>query len=230
MIFVRYVDEYIRTKVDKNRQLHAYETAKELWDFLEALDSRGLLRPSLRGEKGEGTRTNYIRVEMNADRILASFSKFYDMYIDDKKRKEFFKLAGGFGFTGEDLVHLLHSQLMFIFLLNTEMFKNWLTFVLKGIKPRTTLGQLFRKLIEQTQETGEALRVAKHLDIDLRNSLAHFMFREDKSTIYYYDFMKDGKHWILKEQEIENFDLFDKMREHNLLRTLFALVITDWYA
>ncbi len=42
-------------------------------------------------------------VEKNADRILASFNKFYDVYMDEKKRKKFFELTRGFGFTEEDL-------------------------------------------------------------------------------------------------------------------------------
>lgn len=236
---MRYVEEYIQNTVNKRSQLHAYEIAEELWDLLKALDMKGNLRDELRGTKEEEKREDYVRIARNSDRILASFNKFYDMYMDQEKREKFFKLTREFGFTDEDLSHLLHAQLMFVFLLNTEIFKNFLTFILNDVNPKTTLGNLFRaegkkdnlgKLVKLTQETGEALNIAKRLDINLRNSLAHFMFREDGRTIYYYDHQKkDGKYWVLKEQKIDSTDLFKKMQEHNLLRTILGIMIADWY-
>jgi len=230
MIFMRRVDEFIQNKVGKKSQLHAYEIAEELWNFLKALDKKGQLRLRLRGTREEGTREDYVRIEQNADRIHVSFNKFYDMYLNEKKRDKFFKLTREFGFTDEDLTHLLHTQLMFIFLLNTEMFKNFLTFILKDVDPKKPLGKLFKELVKLTQETGEAENIAKRLDIDLRNSLAHFTFREDGSIICCYDHeRKNEKYWILKERKIENIDLFNKMKEHNLLRTLLGMVIVDWY-
>jgi len=129
-------------------------------------------------------------------------------------------------------MHLLNVQLMFSFLCNTEMFKNYLMFILKNVSPQDTLGKLFKengKLSKQTLEKREAQKISKRLDIDLRNSLAHLMFREDGATIHYYNYIKRGNDVILHESEIKSTDLFIKNREQSLIRTILALVITDWY-
>lgn len=235
MIFMRYVDEYIQNSVRKEHKLQAYDISEELWDLLKALDKRNLVRQKLRGE-AEEKREEYVRIGRNSDRILASFNRFFDMYMDKEKRKKFFEMAKEFGFTDKDLSHLLHVQLIFMFLLNVEMFKNFLIFVLRDIKPTETLGSLFSTkrgklglLIRQTKDTGEAMKVAKRLDINLRNALAHFMFREDGRTIYYCEHKRKGKSWVLKEQKIDSTSLFKKMIEHNLLRTIMGIMIADWY-
>lgn len=167
MISMRYVDEYIQNSIRKEHKLQAYDISEELWDLLKALDKRNLLRKKLR-RAAEEMREEYVRIGKNSDRILASFNKFFDMYVDKDKRKRFFELAKEFGLTDKDLSHLLHVQLIFMFLLNVEMFKNFLIFVLRDIKPTETLGNLFmtkrRKLgllIRQTKDTGETLKVAK---------------------------------------------------------------------
>lgn len=236
MISMRYVEEYIQNIVSKRSQLHAYEIAKELWDLLKALDEKDHLRPELRGTKEEEKREEYVRIARNSDKILASFNKFHDMYVNREKREKFFELTKEFGFTDEDLSHLLHAQLVVMFLLNAEMFKNFLAFILRDVNPKKTLGNLFQTegknlglLIKVTQETGEASNIAKRLNINLRNSLAHFMFREDGRTIYYYTHQKKGKYWVLKEQKIDSTDLFNEMQEHNLLRTILGIMIADWY-
>ena len=199
---------------------------------MKALDEKGLLRTKLRGTTSEEKRETYVLIEKNADRILASFNKFYDMYINEKKRERFFELTREFGFTDEDLMHLLHVQLMFTFLLNMETFKDFLIFILKNVSPRSTLGELLGKegmLVKQTLGTGEAKKISERLDIELRNSLAHFTFREEEASIHCYDHKKRGNEWILKETEIESADLLRKTQEQSLLRAIFASVIADWY-
>lgn len=230
---MRNVDEYISNSVDKSSQPHAYEIAEELWDLLKALDQKGFVRTRLRGATREEKRETYALIQKNADRILEAFNKFYDMYMNEKKRERFFELTKEFGFTDEDLMHLLHVQLMFTFLLNTEMFKNFFTFILKNVKPTATLGNLFGKegtLAKQTLENGEARKISKRLDIELRNSLAHFTFREVGASIHCYEHMKRNSEWVLNEIEINSSDLFRKMQEQSLIRAIIASVIADWYA
>lgn len=53
------------------------------------------------------------------------------------------------------------------------------------------------------------------------------MFREDGRTIYHYEHERKGKSWVLKEQKIDSTSLFQKMVEHNLLRTLLGIMIGD---
>jgi hypothetical protein len=225
---MRYVDEYIQSNFPKSSQTQAYEIAEELWDLLKALDAKGCIRDKLSGTKRE----TFVMIERNGDGVLASINKLYEMYTKKERRERFFALTEEFGFSDEDLSHLLHVQMMFAFLLNMEMFKTLLTFVLKNVCPTKTLGTLFAKngiLVEKTLQNGEAQKISKRLDIDLRNSLAHFTFREEGETIYYYDHVKRGENWVLEESRIESADLFSKMREMSLLRTILALVITDWY-
>lgn len=77
MIFMRYVDEYIQSRVNKKSQLHAYEIAEELWDLLKALDKKGCLRDKLRGEREkklneksmqqlEGIPTGFLHLSINS--------------------------------------------------------------------------------------------------------------------------------------------------------------------
>lgn len=156
--------------------------------------------------------------------------------MNKEKRSRFFELTKEFGFTDEDLSHFLHTQLIVSFLLNIEMFKNFLTFILKDVPPMKTLGKLFKRersekgtLVKKTEETGETPKIANRLNINLRNSLAHFMFREDGRTIYYYNHQKWGNFWALKEQKIDSTDLLREMQETNLLRTLLGIMIVGWY-
>jgi hypothetical protein len=201
--------------------------------LLKILDEKGFLRENLRGTSSEEKREIYVLVEKNADRILASFNKFCDVYMDEKKRKRFFELTRDFGFTEEDLTHLLHTQLMFAFLLNTEAFKNFLTFILKKVSPKSTLGDLLGGnegiLVKQTRDNGEAEKISKRLDINLRNSLAHFTFREEEATICCYNHSKEGNEWSLKENKIKSSDLLQKTMETSLVRAILASVIADWY-
>jgi len=229
---MRNVDEYVQTSVNKSSQLHAYEIAEDLWDLLKALDEKGFLRAELKGKTTQEKRERYVSIQRNADRILTSVNRFYDMYMNKEKRERFFGLTGEFGFADEDLMHLLHAQIVFAFLLNMETFKNFLTFILKDVCPTKTLGNLFKEngtLVQLTLENGEAKRISRRLDIDLRNSLAHFTFREEGATIYYYDHIKRESEWVLKENKIESADLFKKMQEQSLIRAILGSLIADWY-
>jgi len=58
-----------------------------------------------------------------------------------------------------------------------KTFKNFIVLILEDSSSNHTLGSLFGKkglVIEKIKETGEAKRVSDRLDIELRNSLAHF--------------------------------------------------------
>lgn len=106
-------------------------------------------------------------------------------------------------FSDPDLGHLLNVQLIFDFLLISESFKNLLIFIL-NVQPTRTLGRLFEELEGWTKETGEAKKIVNRLDIDLRNSLAHFMFKEVDDRIYYYEHIKGGSEWTQRKQ-LETF-------------------------
>jgi hypothetical protein len=124
--------------------------------------------------------------------------------------------------------HIFIVQLIFDFLLVSESFKNILIFVL-DVEPRKTLGQLFKKLERITKDTGEAKKIVERIDIDLRNSLAHFTFKASEATIYYYNHESENGKWILKEMEIKPYELIEKIQNQSIIRGILFSVVLDWY-
>lgn len=226
---MHHIDKYIQRNIPKELHDYAYEVAEELWDMLLALDKKDRVKPSLRGAEKD-----FLEILMDSDKIFKAFNKFFDIYMKEDKRKRFFELLKKeeFGFTNEDLSYLLHSQMVFIFLAVTEMFKNTMVFVLKGIPPTSTLGRLFGSrgiLAEETKQTGEAKRLANKINVDLRNALAHFMFRKVGKTMYYYDYEKDNNDWLLVRKEMDIGKLFEMSLRHNTLNKLLVEMIPEWY-
>jgi hypothetical protein len=226
---MHYVDKYIQKNIPKELHDYAYEVAEELWEMLLALDKKDRVKPSLRGAEKD-----FLEILMGSDKIFKAFNKFFDIYMKKDKRKKFFELLKKeeFGFTNEDLSYLLHSYMVFIFLAVTEMFKNTLVFVLNGIQPRSTLGGLFGSrgvLTRETKETSEDKKIAKKINIDLRNSLAHFMFRRVGKTMYYYDYKRDNNDWLLVRKEMDIGKLFEMSLRHNTLNKLLVEMIPEWY-
>jgi len=224
---MRNVDEFIQKNVEKSIQPQMYEIANELWDLLVVLDKKGYVRKKLYENVLE-KREIYISVGKNCDRILLALNKFCDLYLDDDKREKFLDFMREYEFTDPDLGHLLIVQLIFDFLLVSESFKNLLIGVLK-FPPITTLGKLFEKLESITHETGASQKIAKRIDVDLRNSLAHFTFKATEATIYSYNHVKKDNNWILKETKIKPSDLLEKIHNQSLMRGILFSVIVDWY-
>ena len=223
------VEEYIQTYVADIMKPYAREVSVDLENLLSALKRKGLLREKLSGRIGE-RREIIVEAEKNADKILASSNKFFDLFLNKDKRTEFLELTHKFNFSDLDLMHLLHSELIFAFLLNMETFKNFLLLVLDGSSSHDTLGSLFRKdgiLMKQTKD--EAKKVSERLDINLRNSLAHFAFKEDGAMICYYSYSKKDNVTNLCEGKISSSELLAKIHEVSLMRALLGCLIADMY-
>ena len=139
----------------------------------------------------------------------------------------------GNGFTDLDLMHLLHSQLIFVFLANMEIFKNFLNLILKDSSSANTLGYLFGKNGILTKQTKAGSEVSKRLDIDLRNALSHYTFAEKGAFIHYYSY-KMEKQPIrtirLHESKIHSTELLEKTIEVSLMKAILGCLIADWYA
>ena len=129
-------------------------------------------------------------------------------------------------FSDADLEHLLDVQLIFDFLLISESFRNLLISILK-FRPILTLRQLFKELEKLTRKTGESQKIANRIDIDLRNSLSHFTFKEAEATIYCYNPVKKDNYWILKETKIKPSDLLEKIYSQSLMRRILFHIIVD---
>jgi hypothetical protein len=224
---MRNVDEFIQKNVETSFQPQMYEIAEELWDLLVVLDKKGYVRKNLFQNNKENLQI-FRSVGKNCDRILLAHNKFFELFIDEVKRKKFLDFMREFEFTDPNLGHIFIVQLIFDFLLVSESFKNILIFVL-DIKPRKTLGQLFKKLERITKDTGEAKKIAERIDIDLRNSLAHFTFKASEATIYYYNHENENGKWILKEMEIKPYELIKKIQNQSIIRGILFSVVLDWY-
>lgn len=224
---MRNVDEFIQKNIESSFQPQMYEIAKELWDLLVALDKKSYLRKNL-FQNNEKELQIFRSVGKNCDRILSAHEKFFKLNLDQVKRKKYFEFMREYEFTDPDLGHIFIVQLIFDFLLVSESFKNVLIFVL-DVEPRKTLGQLFKKLERITKDTGEAKKIAERIDIDLRNSLAHFTFKASEATIYYYIHVDENGKWILKEEKIKPYELIEKIQNQSIIRGILFSVILDWY-
>ena len=225
------VEEYIQTYVADSMKPYAREVSVDLENLLSALKRKGLLREKLSGRICE-RREIIVEAEKNADKILASSNKFFDLFINRAKGSDFLELTHIYDFSDIDLMHLLHSQLIFAFLLNMETFKNFLLLILNGSSSHDTLGSLFGKdglLLKQTKETDEAKKVSARLDINLRNSLTHFAFKEDGAMICYYSYRRKGNITNLCEGRISSSKLLAKIHEVSLMRALLGCLIADIY-
>ena len=135
------VDEFIQKNINQSFQVQAYKIAKELWDLLVILDKKGYVKKNLLYNNEKELQT-FRAVGKNCDRILSAHNKFFELYDDEKKRKNFLKFMSENEFSDPDIGHILFVQLIFDFLLVSESFKNILVFVLH-INPKKTLRQLF---------------------------------------------------------------------------------------
>ena len=224
---MRNVDEFIQKNIETSFQPQMYELANELWDLLAVLDKKDCVRKNL-FQNNETKLQIFRSVGKNCDRILSAHEKFFKLYLDERKRKKYLDFMREFEFTDPDLGHIFIVQLIFDFLLVSESFKNILIFVL-DFNPITTLGKLFEKLEKITRDTGEAKKIAEKIDIDLRNSLAHFDFKASEATIYYYNHGKENGKWILEEMKIKPYELIEKIQNQSITRGILFSVILDWY-
>jgi hypothetical protein len=226
-------DEFIQNNVTKFYKKEAYSIANELWKLLEALDKLGCIRKQLYEDEKEKNekRVTYISIGKNWDRLLTASNKFCYLYFDEDKRKEFLDFMRKNQFSDPDIGHLFNVQLIFDFLLISESFRNLLVFILHGKNfcPTITLRTLFRTLEKLTLKTGEAKKVEERLDIDLRNSLAHFTFKETENFVHSYKPVKKNNYWTLEETKITTYELLDKVHKLSIMRGILFNVIADWY-
>lgn len=223
-----YVDDYIQNYVDSKSRPLAIKISKELSNLLDILEQKGLLREKLSGTIAE-RRQIIVEAQRNNDAILAAFNKYYNFYFKIERREQFLDFMRGNGFTDLDLMHLLHSQLIFVFLANMEIFKNLLNLILKDSSSKNTLGHLFGKNRLLTNNIKEGKVVSERLDIELRNALSHYTFTEEGAYICYYSYNKENQTIVLAQGKIHSAELFRKTIEVSLMKAILGCLIADWY-
>jgi len=231
-----FVDDYIQNLVNADDKSIAIELSKELSDLLWALEKDGLLREKLSGTILE-KRHIIIEAQKNNDAILATFNKYYNLYFKLEQREKYLDFMRNNGFTDLDLMHLLHSQMIFIFLANMEIFKNFINLILKD-SCESTLGYLFGKggvltniIVEGkiVSQRPEGRAIASRLDIQLRNAFSHFTFTEEGKNICYYTHHKEKDNIVLEQRQIPSTDLYKKTIEVSLMKAILGCLIADWY-
>jgi hypothetical protein len=231
-----YVDDYIQNSVNDEDKSIAIELSKELSDLLKALEKDGLLREKISGTMLE-RRHIIIEAQKNNDAILATFNKYYNLYFKLEQREKYVDFMRSNGFTDLDLMHLLHSQMIFAFLANMEIFKNFINLILKD-SCESTLGYLFGKrgvltniIVEGkiVSQRPEGRAIASRLDIQLRNAFSHFTFTEEGKNICYYTHHKEKDTIVLEQRQIPSTDLYKKTIEVSLMKAILGCLIADWY-
>lgn len=219
------VEEFIQNNVTKEAKPLAVKISKELSDLLNILKKNGLLRDKISGEIGE-RRDIIVEAQRNNDAILSSFNKYYAYYFDLEKRNKFIDFMKSNGFNDIDIMHLLHSQLIFAFLSNIEIFKNLFNLILKDSSSKFTIGYLFGK---EGLLTKHSDAIANRLNIELRNAFSHYTFTEKGSLLCYYSYKKQGQAIKLIQGSINSNELLEKTLEVSLMKAILGCLIADRY-
>jgi hypothetical protein len=225
------VDDYILHYVDSAARPLATQISIELSNLLVELDKEGLLRKRLYGTVEE-QRQIIVEAQRNNDKILAALNRYYTFYFKLDRREQYIEFMKSNGFSDFDLMHLLHSQMIFAFLSNIEAFKNLFNLILKDSSSEYTLGRLFgRKGILTKGARIQSALVSKRLDIELRNALSHYTFIEKGEIIHYYSYLRDKESKSIKlvEGKIESPTLLQKTLEVSLMKAILGCLIADWY-
>jgi hypothetical protein len=171
-------------ELPKEDQPLCRQLGSDFRDLLSDLKKKGYLRSELT-KKGEEGKVNSEHVIENLRKMTDAFNKFNEMYVDKERRKKFIELNEPYGMTKTDLDYLLYSTSVSVFLVNIEVFRAFLLFIMelpiqyevkgkpKYINSKATLRPLLECLEKLEIEKADAL---SDIDYKLRNGLSHGLF------------------------------------------------------
>ena len=214
------VDEFI-SKLSPKDQKQALNIISDFHQIFEDLKRQAILKLTLR----DGwDRTKFLNIMKTSDKLNDVYNMLFQIFEERGRSKKFTEHNKDYGFTENRLAYLFLSEIMSTFLRTTELFKNCFLFTLKvrkGFTSRMTLGQLLREL-ENVSPRSKV--IAKKIDVDLRNALAHGMFWMEGIVLNYYEDIK-----LKKEKSIGIDHLWGKVREHSKITQCLIHFIADWY-
>lgn len=218
-----------------------YTFGSDLQHIIADLDEKGYIRSELKTKQGEEKRKKIMDVLTNVSKITNAFNNFFDMYVDrikpDSKNrlKNFLELNKPYGMTEEDLIYLLCSEMIFVFLQNIEEFRSVLLFIMKldkdeRINKKTTLGKLIRTLTDLGINKSEALN---EVDYELRNGLSHGLFWLEKKGIspnrkLYLNYATDITFDSIKPISLK--ELETTARHQAIYTQCLVWLVTDWFS
>jgi hypothetical protein len=163
-------------ELPKEDQPLCRQLGSDFRDLLSDLKKKGYLRSELKEKDSE-------YVIENSRKVTDAFNKFKEMYVDKERQEKFIEFNKPYGMTKTDLNYLLYSTSVSVFLLNIEVFRAFLLFILQlpipykknpeYINCKTTVGKLLNRLKEMGIEKADAL---SDIDYELRNGLSHGLF------------------------------------------------------
>ena len=134
-------------ELPKEDQPLCRQLGSDFRDLLSDLKKKGYLRSELKEKDSE-------YVIENSRKVTDAFNKFKEMYVDKERQKKFIELNKPYGMTKTDLNYLLYSTSVSVFLVNIELFRVFLLFIMelpihykvkgKPINCKTSLGTLYR--------------------------------------------------------------------------------------
>jgi len=231
----------------KEEQKLCYEFASDLHEIIGDLENKGYLRSNLNLKQDEKEKTNFLRVIGNVRNVTKAFNMFFDMYAERVKPdcrqrlKKFLELNKSYGMTENDLVYLLFSEMIFVYLQNIEEFRATFLTILelpiiylvgkdrKTIRCRTELGKLLRSFRELGIKKIDALNV---IDYELRNGLSHCLFWFDAKGDEHHSkpHLHYSKDMTFKEVScISLADLYIKTRQQSIFTNCLLNVVADWF-
>ena len=170
-----WIEKFCKELPKEDRPL-CRQLGSDFRDLLSDLKKKGYLRSELKEKDSE-------YVIENSRKVTDAFNKFKEMYVDKERQKKFIELNKPYGMTKTDLNYLLYSTSVSVFLLNIEVFRAFLLFILQlpipykknpeYINCKTTVGKLLNRLKEMGIEKADAL---SDIDYELRNGLSHGLF------------------------------------------------------
>jgi hypothetical protein len=208
------------TKLPEGEKKYYNKIRPILEGLLNDLKKKKCLRRATREET-----IHLIKIMRDKDEIALSLNMLNRIFKSKEELQKFLTIAKDY-FTDSNLAYLYVSQLYFQFLVSTELFRVFLLFYLKRgkeheFKDTMTLRSFLDALKRVSPKYGKLIE--DEIDIKLRNSFAHGLFRIVGQTFIYY--MNVGE--LKKPISIQLHELWIKMKNHNLIYHCLVQLVTE---
>lgn len=194
---------------------------KELWMKIEPILSEMLEELKAKGK----TEVCFIPVKDhhlssiidNLNQINKSENLLLHLLISPERVGQFLKVSSEFGFDGPRLSSLCVEIGAYLCVLSTELFKSYLLFHLRDVKP---LASNFTKTMEEAPKSWEKLK--PYVDNDFRNSLAHGTWAIENQRIVLF-----GDATLEPYERLELADFVIRMKKQNVLLACLKYLIEE---
>jgi hypothetical protein len=197
------------------------EMEKKLWIELEPILGE-LLTELKRNNKIERI---YLPAEVEGLRVIVQTMKAcganYNLLLHaNDNHKDFLSAIQPFGFDEPLSVHLFIEVAIVGAVVTCEMFRTLLLFHAKDLDPQLPLGPLLQNLEKSDGAPSAVAKLRSHVDLKLRNALAHGLVGIEGKKIVLY---KNAKFEVLDKLDLGEFMI--RCKKQNVLTQCFITVI-----